>query len=208
LRVQVKSSGCGNRYGVVLHLVERLVVPAGRWALILDEDDESLAPVDQLAERGPGAARLVLVEVGAEPGGTERFGGLGGADGVLNDERDHLVGVLLQEFPEATQRAEQWDGAQRTLVVAEEGAVLPVAQRSEPDEERLGDAGGQERLGSGQLVVGHQRGPVVGVDEQGPDAGVELGADVAVLLRPDAYEQRVRRTPEPGRPLEPGAGPT
>src|SRR4029453_14025305 len=56
--------GLGELVRRVLHLLERLVVPAGRWALIFGEDDETLAPVDQLAERRPGTARPFLIGVG------------------------------------------------------------------------------------------------------------------------------------------------
>jgi hypothetical protein len=133
----------------------------------------------------------VLVEVGAEPGGAER-GGLGGTDGVLDDEGDHLVGVLVEEVLDGVQRVEERDGAERALVVAEEGAVSPFAQRSEPGEERLRNPGWQVGVDTGQLLVGDQRGPVVRVDEQRPDAGVELRANVAALLGPDAHDVGAR----------------
>ena len=39
----------------LLHRLERVGVPVGRRALLLGEHDEALAPIDQLAERRPGA---------------------------------------------------------------------------------------------------------------------------------------------------------
>jgi hypothetical protein len=116
--------------GRLLDAFERLVVPAGRGASGFGEDGEAFAAVDQLAERGPRRALGVLVDIPVEPGPGERVGGLRRRDGVLDDEGDDFIGVLVEELADGAQRVEEGYRTEGTLVVAQVGAVAPLPKRA------------------------------------------------------------------------------
>jgi hypothetical protein len=107
-------------------------------------------------------------------------------------ERDDFVGVLVEELPDGAQRVDQRCGAERALLVAEVGAVAPFPERAERVEDASVDAGGKVGIGGRQLLVRHERRPVVSVDQERSHPLIELGADVAVVLGPDEHDVGAR----------------
>ena len=71
------------------------------------------------------------MQVAVEAGPGEGLGRLVGRDGVLDDQRDHLVGVVGQEPADRDEGVDQRDRPERALVVAEVGAGTGRAARPE-----------------------------------------------------------------------------